>query len=221
MLMRFFRKMRCAFTLLKIGALKAFIEQLRRQIYSRVMQIGLVKSLDNLEKNPIECPIKYHLREASEEEINEAFQKVNTESKESAHKLLYRRWLYECGCGKWFVARTADTSELCFFQCVISPEYNQQIDEGFRNWFPILKEDEILFEGAYTFEKYRRNKLAGSVMFGLMEIYKNKGFKRTMLYIEEDRESQIQRTEARGFMRFEKVSLMTTLFFSKRKSRLF
>ncbi len=219
MLMRFLRKISCAITLLRVGALKVFWDQLRHQIYSRDVHIGIAKSLDSLEKNPIECPVNYNLREASKEDINEAFEMVKTESKESAQMLLNRKWLYECGCGKWFVARTTDNDDLCYFQCVISAEDNERLDKGFRTWFPRLKEGEIIFEGAYTFENYRRNKLAGSVLFDLMEIYRNKGSKRVIGYIDKKSESQLKRTEARGFIRFEEVSLMKTMFSSKRKSR--
>ena len=131
MFKRFYRRIIYAFTLLRVGVFKVFLDQLRRQIYSRNVQIGIVKSLDDYGKNLIaECKIKYYLQPASEGDINEAFQKVKTESKESAQMLLNRKWLYECGCGKWFVARTADTDELCYLQCVISPEDNILLDKG-------------------------------------------------------------------------------------------
>ena len=216
---RFLRKIICSFTLLKIGAFKVFLYEFGRQIYSKDIQIGLTKNLENLEKNPIECPIKYDLRQASAEDINEAFKKIKTESRGSAHQLLNRKWLHERGCGDWFVARTTDTDDLCYFQCIISPEDNERLlDQGFRSWFPRLKPEEILFEGAYTFEDYRRNRLAGSVLFDLMEMYKNKGFTRLILYIDVKSESQIQRTEARGFTRFEEAALTKTMFFHKRKT---
>ena len=216
-MVRFLRKMICSFTLLKIGAFRVFFYELKRQIYSKDIQIGLEKNLENLEKNPIECPVNYNLRQASVEDINEAFQKIRTESRGSAYQLLNRRWLHECGCGTWFTARTTDTNDLCYFQCIISPEDNEKLEKGFRNLFPKLNQEEILFEGAYTFEKYRRNRIAGSIMFDLMEMYKNRGFKRLILYIDIRSESQIQRTEARGFARFEEAALTKTMLFHKRK----
>ena len=218
-MIRFLRKMICSFTLLKIGAFKVFLNELKRQIYSRDMQIGLEKNLENLEKNPIDCPIKYNLRQASVEDINEAFQKIRTESRGSAHHLLNRKWLHECGCGKWFIARTVDNNDLCYFQCIISPEDNERLEKGFRSWFPELKPEEILFEGAYTYENYRGNIIAGSVMFDLMEMYKNNGFKRLILYIDKKSESQRQRIEGRGFTIFEEAALTKTMFIHKRKTK--
>jgi hypothetical protein len=159
------------------------------------------------------------LQPASERDINEAFQKVKTESKESAQMLLNRKWLYECGCGKWFVARTADTDELCYLQCVISPEDNIFLDKSLRNWFPKLKTDEILLEGAYAFEKYRRNRLAAPVLFDILDIYRKKGFKRMIGYMDKDREYVLKKNDRIGFTRFEEVSLTRILFFSKRKSK--
>jgi L-amino acid N-acyltransferase YncA len=217
--MRFFRKTICAFTLLRVGAFKVFLNQLRRQIYSRNVQIGIVKNLDDYGKNLVECKINYNLRQASEEDIKEAFQKVKTESKESAQMLLNRRWLYECGCGKWFVARTADTDELCYFQCVISPEDNKLLEKDFRDWFPRLKEDEIIMEGAYTFEKHRGNRVAMSVIFDILDIYREKGFKRMVGYIDSYREVSLGKMERIGFTRFEEITLHKNLFFTKTKSR--
>lgn len=217
MLMLFIKKIRCAFILLKVGALKVFFYQLRRQIYSRDMQIGLVKALDGHGKLSFKCQIKYRLQQASEEDMNEAFQKVKTESQESAQKLLNRKWLYECGCGKWYIARTADTDELCYLQCIIRPQDNKLLDKDLKNWFPKLKEDEILLEGAYTLENYRRKGVSGSVLFDILEIYRKKGFKRLIGYIDNDRKTTLENMEAIGFTKFEEITLHKTLFFTKRK----
>lgn len=218
-LRQFYRKIIYAFTLIRVGAIKVFIKQLLRQLYSRDRQICLVKSMENLEKNPVDCPIRYHLREASGKDMKEAFQKVKTESTESKRMLVKRKWFYDRGCGKWFVARTDDEDELCFLQCVITSEDNKLVEKDFKQWLPRLNEGDFIFEGAYTFEKYRRNRIAGSTMFDLMELYKNKGYKRLLLYIDDYRESQLLRTEKRGFTRYEVVTLSRILFFSNRTSR--
>jgi hypothetical protein len=220
MLIQFFRKILCAVTLLKVGAVKVFLDQLRRQIYKRDVQIGLVRSLNNnYDRDQIQCPVEYNLQEASKEDMDEAFRKVKTESKGSAQLLLNRRWLYECGCGKWFTARTIDTGELCFFQCVISPADNKLLDHGFKNWFPELKEGEMIMEAAYTFEKFRGTKVARSIMFDILDMYRSQGFKRMILYIDKDFEYLLKKSESTGFTKFEEVTLIRTLFFSKRKSR--
>ena len=220
MLMQFFRKILCAATLLRVGAVKVFLDQLRCQIYKKDVQIGFVRNLDdNYNRDQIQCPIEYKLREASREDMDEAFRRVKTESKESAQLLLNRRWLYECGCGKWFVARMADTNELCFFQCVISPADNKMLNQGFKNWYPELKEGEMIMEAAYTFEKFRGTKVARSILFDLLDIYRNQGFKRMILYIDKDFEYLLEKSESTGFTKFEEVTLTRTMFFSKRKPR--
>jgi len=220
MLMRFFRKIRGAVTLLKIGAFKVFLAQLRRQIYSRYKQIGFIRSLDyDYVKNSIDWQMEYRLREASKEDMKEAFKMIKTESQESAQMLLHRQWLYECNCGKWFVARTADTDELCFLQCIISPEDNSVLDRGFRNWFPRLKKGELITEAAYTFEKFRGHHIPGPIMRDILNMYRDKGFKQMIIYIDEDKEYLINKSEERGFTRFEEVSFTKILFFNKRKSK--
>jgi L-amino acid N-acyltransferase YncA len=216
-LKQFLKKVRSAILLLKISGAKEFFNQLRRQIYSRALWIGMEKNMEGNAKALAECKIEYYLRQASEEDMKEAFQKVKTESKESAYKLLYRKYLYECGCGNWYIARTADTDEPCFLQSVIRPEDNKLLDEGFGNWFPRLNEDEILLEGAYTFENYRGNRLCHAVASDIIEIYREKGFKRMIAYYNNDNAASLKAGEKTGFTKFEEVPVLTILFFTRSK----
>jgi GNAT superfamily N-acetyltransferase len=217
MLIQFLRKVQNAILLLKFGGPKAFLNQLRRQIYSRDIRIGMEKNMLDNTQTPIECKIKYQLRRASEEDMNEAFQKVKTEGEESVKPLLQRKWLYENGFGNWYIARTVDTNEPCFIQSVILPEDNKQMDKGLGTWFPKLKEDEIILEGAYTFEKYRGNRLAHAIASDIIDIYRKKGFKRMISYYSKDNLAILRSGEKTGFTKFEEVPTLKILFFTRNK----
>ena len=81
MLKRAFRKVRYAILLLRIGGLKLFLCQLKRQVYSRATYIGMGANLDT---DIVQVPsrLEYTLRPASPEDMEEVLQKAKTESKE-------------------------------------------------------------------------------------------------------------------------------------------
>jgi L-amino acid N-acyltransferase YncA len=218
MLGNFSKKVRNALVLLRIVGPGVFFEQLRRQIYSRHIQIGLEKSLEaNSTQTPGECKIQYSLRPGSPQDMDEILRKVTSESKESVFNLLFRRWLYDSGFHNWYIARTADTNDLCFIQSVISPDDNRLLDGDFREWFPRLNKDEFILEGAYTFEKYRGNRLCDSVASDIFEIFRKQGFKRVLTYIKSDNAASLRAAEKTGFKKFEQVHVLKILFFTMRK----
>ena len=110
--------------------------------------------------------------------MKEVFQKIKTESKESAYELIQRKMFYDSGFHNCYVARTADTNELCHINWLLSSEDNNVRSRGFRSQLPRLKEDELLVENFFTFEKYRGNRLMASVIGQSLEMARSKGFKR-------------------------------------------
>lgn len=218
MLGNFLRKVCSAFVLLRTVGPRVFFEQLRRHIYSQHLQIIFEKNLEeNNARARNECRINYSLRLATKEDMDEVFQKVKTESKEAVQMLLHRKWLYDCGFRNWYIARTTDTNELCFVQGIIQPEDNKLIDGDLRNWFQKLKEGEALLEGAYTFEKYRGNRLCDSVANDIFEIYRKLGFKRIITYVKSDNVASLRAAEKTGFKKFGELSVLKILFFTIRK----
>ena len=207
--------------LLKIGGLKIFLIQLKRQIYSRSSQIGLALNLQETNIPKIEANIKYTLKLASKEDMDEVLQKAKSESKDMVQKLLFRRWMYEDGYHNCYIARTADTNEICIIAFTIYPEDDKKVEGRFRNWFSRLQEDEAILEGAYTFEKFRGNRLHPSIITDRLRICKERGYKWALGYIEEKNAASLKGAERTGFKRFGKVPELKFLFFTFRKySRL-
>lgn len=218
MLTGFVRKVCCAIELLKVGGIKEFFRQLKRQIYCKDTYIGLEKNLqENGNLAQTQCKIKYSLGLATKKDIDEILQKAKTESKESVYDLVFRKWLYECGFHNWHIARAVDTDEICFMQSVIHSENNHTDNGNIKNCFAKLKEGEALLEGAYTFEKYRGNRLHPSVVFDILEIYRKKGFKHVITYIKDDNEASLKGAERLGFTQFQEVHKLNFLFKKKIK----
>ena len=215
MLMRVFKKLGYSMVLLRVGGLKACFQQLRRQIFSRETFIGLERGLDT-NSVPVECGVQYNLRLATGEDMEEILQQAKWESKEMAHKLVYRKWFYESGFRNCYVARTADTGELCSMAWIIFPR-DDHVGRGFKNLARRLNEDECLLENAYTFEKYRGNRLDPSLMGELSKIASGKGFQRAIVYVEQGNKPSLRSCERAGFKKFEEVPELRLLFFTRRK----
>ncbi len=205
------------YLLLKIGGLKIFLIQLKRQIYSRSNQISLTLNLQETDIPKIEANIKYTLKLASKEDMDEVLQKAKSESKDMAQKLLFRRWMYEDGYHNCYIARTADTNEICGVAFTIYPEDDKKVEGRFRNWFSRLKEDEVILEGGYTFEKFRGNRLHPSIITDRLRICKESGYKWALGYIEENNAASLKGAERTGFKRFGRVPELKFMFFTFRK----
>lgn len=206
--------------LLRIGGLRVFLQQLKRQVYSRSVHIGLELNLEEIDIPPIEAKIAYTLRLATEEDMNDVLQRAKTESKEAARDLVTRRWLYEDGYHDCYISRTADTNDLAFMQSVIRSEDDKLVEGRFRSWFPKLTANEAILEGAYAFEKYRGKGLGSAVPAKILTIWKNKGVKRVITYIEKDNAAAFKAAERAGFKRFQEVRKLRIFFMERRSFNL-
>jgi GNAT superfamily N-acetyltransferase len=202
--------------LLKIGGLKAFFTQLRRQIYSKDILFGLEKDLDaNIAQ--VSSRLPHSLRQASETEMEELITKAKAESKESVHELIERKWFYECGFCDCYAARTTDTGDLCFVAWLVSAKNGHLVNRGFKSRLPRLGEDELLLENCYTFEKYRGNGIMPSVLVELRELARSKGCKRLIAYVRQDNAASMRVFEKLAFRQFDKVPELKLFFFTRRK----
>ncbi|UCB42523.1 MAG: GNAT family N-acetyltransferase [Dehalococcoidales bacterium] len=212
------RKVRYSVLLLNAGGPKVFFRHLGRQIYSRETYFGLQKALDF---NCVEVPsrLEYTLRPVSQDDIKEVLSVVREESKESAHDLIQRAWFYESGFHNCYVARTTDTDQLCHIQWLVSAEADKEAIRNFGSRLPTLKDDEILIENMYTFEKYRGNYIMSSLTTRLCEMARNKGFKRALAYVRPDNTASLKGLESIGFSKFEEISEYKVLFSTQRQQK--
>jgi RimJ/RimL family protein N-acetyltransferase len=217
MMKRFLKAWHSSMMLMRFGGPGVFLKQLGRQFYSKSVHIGFELNLQEVDVPRIEAKIKYSMGLASEQDMDEVLEKAKTESNKSAKELVSRWWLYADGYHNCYVARTAETNDLCFMQSVIHQADDKVVSGQFRNWFPELKEDEAILEGAYTFEKYRGNGLGASVPNRLLNMWKEKGIKRVITYIEKDNIASFKVAGKAGFVRFEQVHKLRVLFLSRQK----
>ncbi len=199
--------------LLKLGGLKAFFRELKRGIYSTTTFIGVEMNLDS-EIVPFPSKVKYSLRPASVEDMEEVFRSIKTESKRSTIELIQRQFFYESGFHNCYVAETADTNELCYVEWMLTSNDNDLLRRCFGSRYPVLKENEVLLEHRYTFEKYRGNRIATSVDLQLCEMARRNGFEHEIGYNSTDNIASIKASEAAGHKPFEMVHVRRLLFFA-------
>jgi ribosomal protein S18 acetylase RimI-like enzyme len=215
---RAFRKIYYANLLLRIGGPKEFFGQLKRQVYSRDKLIGLEKDLDTNGLR-ISSKLPYSLREASSEDIEEMLVKAKTESKESVHELIERKWFYESGFHDCYAARNDATGELYFLAWLVSMKDSNVVRRGFKKRLPTLGEKELLLENCYTFEKYRGKSIMPSVLLELWKLARNKGFKRLITYVRQHNESSLKVFKKLGLIKFEEVPELKLFFLTIRKHK--
>ena len=216
MLKRAFGTTQYALLLLKLAGARVFFRQLRRQLCSIVTFIGLERNLE-ADNVPLPARIEYTVRLATAKDMEDIFQRAKTESKESTHELLHRWWFYESGFHNCYVARTVTTGEICYIQWILSPDDGKVVSQMFRSKFPTLKKDDILLAKAYTFEKYRGNRLMPSVAVKSPEVARNDRFKRMIAYVDQNNIASLKALERAGFRKFEEMHELRLFFYTTRK----
>ena len=211
-----FRKVYYGILLLKNGSLGIFWNHLKRQIYSEATFWGLERNLQ-IDGVHAPCEIEYTLRLASKEDMKEVLQKSKSESREAVYDLIQRKWFYESGFHDCYIARTTDTNDPCYIQWLVSSADDHVVSRGFRSRFPRLKEDEVLVDNVFTFEKHRGKRIMPSVIVELSDMARRKGFKRMLTYVREDNISSLKGFEKAGFKKFEKMRQIRFLFYTRRK----
>jgi hypothetical protein len=217
MLGRILRKIRYVLQVFKIAGPLVLLKQLKGQVYDRATYVCLEKDL-SAPDSPVQCAVKYTLHLATAEDMEEITKKARTESKDSARELVRRRLFYECGFHNCYVARTADSGELCHIKWIITAEDNDLISRGFSSTLPRLGPDEVMTENTFTFEKYRKSRIGAAVRNDLAEMMRRQGFKRAIGYVNQNNPAALKSFLIDGYRVFDELDELR-LFFHTRRTR--
>jgi len=204
MLGRQFKKARYALLAARYGGTGYVFNAVKHRVYRKETFLGLAKDLS--EPNiDIKSPVEYSLKRASLDDINEMLECLKTEGRDSTFELVQRKWFYDCGYHNCYVARTREENEMCFIQWAISRHDANASSLDFQMSFPRLSENDMQIEHAYTFTKFRGNKLMPSVMNDFFNMARKKGFKRVTIYVLSDNAASLKGCYNAGFKTFEVV----------------
>jgi hypothetical protein len=99
-------------------------------------------------------------------------------------KVLLRTWYCRAGLGTLYVAFQGDAP--VYAQWLSAPDEQRRIPWFLPGRFPALHRGEVLLEGAYTFNEYRRLGLMRDGMAQLLEVARGRGASAVITYVAVD-----------------------------------
>jgi hypothetical protein len=198
------RRAKYAIKMAEFGGIDYLFKEISRRIYRKENFIGLEKDLMTPDVK-VESQIPYVLKPATQKDMEEIFRKIKSESKESIFELIQREWFYETGFHNCYIARTIDNNDICYMQWMVSLTDQNAETSHFRSSFFRLREQEIQLEHAYTFEKYRGNRIMPSVMIKLFQIARSQSYKRVITYVMANNIGSLKGCYLAGFKNFEEI----------------
>jgi RimJ/RimL family protein N-acetyltransferase len=199
-----YKKAQYALKAARLVGLKFFTPVMLQRIYRRETFIGLAKYLDQPD-NEVKCKIDYVLGKASERDIEELSQSLLNEDKKEIFDLIQRVWFYDCGFHNCYIARTSPENEMCYMQWTLTQQDENSRSKEFISSFPRLENQEMQLEHAYTFKRFRGNKIMPAVMNRLFQIAREKRLKRVITYVEDYNIASLKGCDSVGFKQFEVV----------------
>ena len=181
---RAFTVIRFGFLVLRYTGLRFALWKLVHQLYSRTIFLYAGGDINISQPPPRFATVTVR---ATEEDVQEIFNQMRTESNSGKYELLIREWYHERGLGTPYVQKTVDTNEVCSIRWVVTAEDIRRA--GFENRYPDFKEDEMMYENTYVPERFRDKGIHSSS--NMSEIMVGMGFKRSKAFIAEDNIPQL------------------------------
>lgn len=114
-------------------------------------------------------------------------------------ELATRRAMLDAGVPQCFVAVDADGTP-CYFQWRLDHRQNRFLQSHFpRRWFPVLREDEILLENAYTPVAFRGKGIMSEAMAIIAETGEDVGARAAITFVEVDNPPSLKACANAGF----------------------
>lgn len=215
-LSRLLKPARQAALLLRYAGPRVFVQQVWAQLYGIGHHVRFEKNLED-KAEPIAARIPYVLRPATDADMEEMVADLASQGKDSVRELLHRKKFWDSGFRCCYVARTADTGELCHVKWFITSEYNGLLRHDSRLLADHLNDDEVLTEYTFTFEKFRGTRIGAAVRCDLSEMMRKRGYKRIIGYASLDNPASLKSFEIDGYRRLELVDELRVLNFARRK----
>ncbi len=165
------------------GYFSILLYEIKRRFYSKKKFYCLKKDLNNL--NQIKkSNIDFSIREMTKKDFDAIFTDEIIHSNANEYKdYLKRKILYDYGFDECYVSVDKSDTPI-FIQWIMNPEEENKIDEVFQNGIPVLADNEVLFEGAYTKPGFRQKKIMSESLGRFSEIIKKKGKHFLITYVE-------------------------------------
>jgi len=194
------RNIRKALWLLWKGHHRPLLRQFRRWFWHDGVALGLaydprVTVTARIPRTPVEVrPIR-----SDEEAVFTALPPASTPRVEALTRVNARH-LLESGLTTCYIGVTEEGP--VYMQFLITADQNERLAEVYGGLFPPLAEDEGLLEFAYTLQQHRARPVMPTVLFRLIEIGREQGLRRVVMYVHADSLSLIRFYLRVGFVPF-------------------
>ena len=204
-------KLDAMFFLLSKGKCRLVFKIVKNWLYSNSVSIGMDLDLDqNLNIEPEKIHIS--IREFNQSDFAYFDNLIKTIPVDRDTYLLYNRLnLMKTDLKACYIGVTDDNTR-CYIIWMINSDENDNLRKIFGNFFPLLKEDEILLEDVYVTKKFRGVSIYTNATSLVCEIAKKAGKHRAITFVDEKNASAIRASQKIGFKyythRFEKWRLL-------------
>jgi RimJ/RimL family protein N-acetyltransferase len=167
------------------------------QVWATRTYLGLRCDLERLPtRRPAAIPLAMAPREcATFEGLNEELPRTRGSD---YLEVLLRRWSCETDIRELFVGDGPDGAP-AYCQWLTRPGDQQRLHEHAPGRYPVLRADEVLLEGAYTFTAYRRKGVMADGMWQLLALAQEEGSHAAITYVADDNRASLRGCAAVGF----------------------
>lgn len=113
-------------------------------------------------------------------------------------EVLLRLWLCEAGIRELFVGDGPD-GQPAYCQWLVRQRDQWRLHDHAPGRYPVLRADEVLLEGAYTFSAYRRRGAMADGMWQLLARAQDEGARAAITYVADDNRASLRGCAAVGF----------------------
>jgi len=194
------RKIRRALWLLRKGHFRALLRQFRRWLWYDGVAFGLaydprVTVTARIPRTPVEVrPIR-----SNEVSVFTALPPGGTPGVEALTRASARH-LLESGLTTCYIGVTEDGP--VYMQFLVTADQNERLAEVYGGLFPPLADDEGLLEFAFTLQQHRTRPVMPTVLLRLIEIAREQGLRRVVMYVHANSPSLIRFYLRVGFVPF-------------------
>lgn len=181
----------------KIGT---FLNELYQRVWSTRIWYGFERdlSIPLVSSGP---QIKLQIRELRLSDIPVLLNISDVNDDEALKDRLIRLSMVRAEIPTCYVAVTSDGVP-CHMQWMISSRENKKIQRFTHGGLPVIKENEVLLENAFTLEQYRRLGIEIEVVRCLFQKAQENGVKRAFLFVKEQNLISLKLVSRLGFIPF-------------------
>lgn len=144
------------------------VDVIRQRWESEVLSYGLRRDL-SIPFKPLEAKLPIKVRPLVKADMPLILDTTSPGiTDEGREERITRRQMLEAGISCCYVAVTEDGTP-CFMQWLIGHEQNELVQKYFKGIYPRLRKDEALFEGGFTPEDYRGQRIMPAAIAQIAE----------------------------------------------------